>query len=223
MPNVRFKPTFQQQLNPLLILAARDSWAARELIERLAKRAKGNPVRTAAFIDHGLVIAPAVAAQDGWAARVLIEHLANTAKGDPVRTAAVIDQGLVIAPTVAAQDGPAACVLIEHLVAAGNVDVCNGVVCREFMLSAKGGTDTRSTLILFQATPEASLATTGCFKGSVLDLQKAVNKTHPSGTRHRPHYERVLTTIFDALSRRESLPTFRELVRARQNTAPVAA
>ena len=188
-------------------VAAQNGYAASELIRTLAGAAQGDAALTTSVFTAGLAVLPAVAANGGAAAH-LVWVLTEAAQGNATLTTAVITAGLAVLPAVADKSGYDAADLVEALVGAARIGTTQGFVCREFMFSAPGGTENRQTIISFGDTPDQTIARTVFFDGTLPQLRSAVEKAHPENSPHRPHYEAVLATAFEALAHRKTLPSF---------------
>ena len=198
----------KSELERLPTVADKSSYTAADLLRTLAEAAQGNAALTTAVITAGLAVLPTVADKSGYAAAHLVWVLAEAAQGNATLTTAVITAGLAVLPAVADKSGYDAADLVEALVGAARIGTTQGFVCREFMFSAPGGTENRQTIISFGDTPDQTIARTVFFDGTLPQLRSAVEKAHPENSPHRPHYEAVLATAFEALAHRKTLPSF---------------
>jgi hypothetical protein len=210
----------------VLPAVARDDAAAAVLVSALIKAGTGSAERLTLFMDKGLEVLPALASRDGWATCSLCGALLACSTGDAQRSA-VVDATLAVLPVVAFEDTWAFFQIVDELLGGRDRiarDLYNGLaltpanvapdgmLCREFLLSAPEGEDRRRTLVIFGKDAESSIAATGCFKGNLLHFVNEVEWSYQSRSPHRPHYDEVLETAFDALARRDRLPGFREAV-----------
>ena len=198
----------RRKLKSLPAVAAQNGSAAADLVIKLGQAAQGNDALTAAVIRQGLAVLPAAAAENGYVAANLVIGLGQAAQGNDALTAAVITEGLAVLPAVAAESGDAAACLRTKLGQVIGNNVQGELVCREFMISASGGRRDDRTVICFGDTPEQTIAIVGCFSNSLPMFQSAVENTHPEGSPHRQHYEKVLATAFEAIAHRKTLPSF---------------
>lgn len=218
----------------VLPAVAGDDAAASVLVSALIKASEGSPERLTLFMDKGLAVLPALASRDGWATCALCGALLASSAGDARRSAAVVDATLAALPVVAFEDTWAFFQIVDELLAGRDRiarDLYNGLaltpagvapdglLCREFLLSAPLGEDRRRSLVIFGKDAESSIAATGCFKGNLLDFRNEVEWSYQSRSPHRPHYDEVLETAFGALARRDRLPGFREVVGAQARSA----
>ena len=218
---VRRTTVFNQGVAAIPAFVEGDNWTVTSLIDTLTDAAGDDPARRVAVFNQGIAVIPIVSQRDIAAASRLACNLAKTATGDPSLLAIFVDHGLAIVSENAKLNG----YQIDHLVGtlAKSVGMGNErVVCREFMLAEGNGQYYENTVILF----DTSLETTRVLvTGSDLSLSKFATVVRSGIYREEPRdmHGDIVSAAFNAFNRRNELPSFTDLARARLRQAPAAA
>ncbi len=184
-----------------------DAKDAVELVTKLAKAAQGNDTITTNVVTHGLSILPALAAMDEYEASKLVTVLAKAAQGNDTLVTGIATQVLAALPPLVAANSPTPPHLIEALAETKVIDVGNGLVCQEFMISAPDG-EGQQTVICFGNSPDNTMLKRDYFTGPLTKFESEVKSRWTEGSSMVTHHQGVLGTAFAALAHRETLPSF---------------
>jgi|GEM_PF-1421277 len=171
-------------LDKLAEQARHNPLAAHEHVTQVARDVASTPEATAAFRQAALKQAPAVTAANGWVAMHLLYNLLALSRSEPSQLRAAVICTTQNLPQIARQDGMAARLLTSKLLEETDVKLASDAsefVCREFLISARGGPGRERTYIFFpqqplDKKPPLAIATSASLTASWPDYREAMTK-----------------------------------------------
>lgn len=183
-------------------LASDDPLPVSTVLVALTKATQSNKSYIPTFVGDGLSTLPALVTKNGQAAAMLVEHLVRGAGRNELLLAAITEIVTARLPELATRDAFAVPRVIKAL---GGGE---GMVCREFMLSAPGCSNNRQVLILFGQTAGDSTVYVGPFPFPFEEFSTRVGQPPQGQSLHPGDHRAVLATAQGALAHYNALPSF---------------
>jgi len=178
------------------------------------------------FISEGCSVLSCLTGKNGDIAQSLAESLLEAARITPQLSQNFMACGLRTLPQVAntnsaaIKTSPTIEYLVDALLEAGGIMLEHeeGFVCSEFLCSATGGSEERRAFVVFGPCPPVVI--TGCFRGTVPELDNASGISHKHAPEYRRHYQNICAVASAVMDKRFAPLPFAEAVALHKQGKP---